>query len=398
MLDFNNLPKDDNLPDKDAVEVSIVMPCLNEKDTIAGCIIKAKEAMKKNHLTGEIIVSDNGSTDGSAEIANKLGARVVFQQEKGYGRAYQHGIAQTKGKYIIIGDSDDTYDFSEIMKFIEPLKMGYEFVNGSRMRGKIYNHAMSFLHRYFGNPLLSFILNLFFKSGFSDVYCGMKAFSKATYEKIKPISPGMEFALELVINASRLNLKRIEVPVILYPRKGVSKLRTFRDGWRSLRFMLLYSPVYLFIIPGILTFLTGSIGLLMLLNGPLKILNHTLDFHAMIFFSLLTLLGFQLVNLGLFAKSYAVTEGFEKENSFFINFYKLFNLEKGILLGGIFIIIGLLMVFSILRQWIIFGPMSQERTELFAFTLIIIGIQIIFSSFLISLIGMKNRYYNMKEK
>ena len=373
------------------IEVSIVMPCLNEEETIGACVKKAFKAIQENGIEGEVIVSDNGSTDKSVEIANKEGAKVVLQKEKGYGCAYQLGISEVKGKYIIIGDSDDTYDFLDIMKFVKPLREGYEFVNGSRIKGKIHDGAMPFSHRYLGNPMLSFILNIFFRSGFSDVYCGMKAFTKEAYEKIKPISCGMEYALELIIRASGFNLKRTEVPVDLYLRKGESKLKTFRDGWRSLRFMLLYCPNYLFFIPGGLVFLTGFAGMCLLLNGPFIFLNHKFEFHAMIFFSMLVLLGFQLINLGFFAKTYALSEGFLTKNSFFSKFYKIFNLEKGILLGSLLILLGILIVLTIVKSWLFLGPMEQERKELFAFIIILIGVQVIFSSFLISLIGMKSR-------
>jgi len=372
-------------------EVSVVMPCLNEEETIGACIKKALRAFKENHINGEVVVSDNGSTDKSVSIAQELGARVVVQEARGYGRAYQLGIAESRGRYIVIGDSDDTYDFSSIIKFIKPMREGYEFVNGSRTKGKIHKGAMVFLHRYFGNPFLSFILNLFFKSGFSDVYCGMKAFSRKAYEKIKPLSPGMEFALELIINTSRSDLKRTEVPIELFPRKGESKLRTFKDGWRSLRFMLLYCPNYLFILPGSLIFLVGFIGMTALLMGPVVILNHKFDFHAMIFSSMLVLLGFQLLNLGFFAKTYALVEGYQRKDSFFSRFYRYFKLEKGIIIGILMLLSGGLILASIIKQWIVFGPMSLERRELFAFILVVIGVQIIFSSFLISLIGMKSK-------
>ncbi|MBM3251500.1 MAG: glycosyltransferase family 2 protein [Candidatus Omnitrophica bacterium] len=373
------------------MEISIVMPCLNEEETIGICVKKALRAIKENNLEGEVVVSDNGSEDNSVEIAKKAGARVVLQNKKGYGHAYQMGISSAKGRYIIIGDSDDTYDFLAIMKFIIPLREGYEFVNGSRMKGKIHRGAMSFLHRHIGNPLLSLILNAFFKSGFSDVYCGMKAFTKEAFMKIKPLSPGMEFALELIINASRFNLKKTEVPVDLHLRKGKSKLRTFRDGWRSLRFMLLYCPNYLFLFPGGIFFLTGFMGMFLLLDGPFKFLGHVFDFHAMILSSMTALLGFQLINLGFFAKSYALSEGFVDRNRFFSNFYRVFNLEKGIFIGIILIIFGFTLALSIIKTWVFLGPVGQERKALFAVTLIIIGIQVIFSSFLISLIGMKNK-------
>ncbi|MFC1804619.1 glycosyltransferase family 2 protein [Candidatus Omnitrophota bacterium] len=374
-----------------SLEISVVMPCLNEEKTIGLCIRQALTSFKDNNLKGEVVICDNGSSDNSVEIAKGLGARLVFQKVKGYGCAYQLGILEARGKYIIIGDSDGTYDFSALMKFIQPLREGSDFVNGSRIKGRIHEGAMSFLHRRLGNPFLSFVLNLFFKSGFSDVYCGMKAFSKEFYWKIKPVSPGMEFALELVIKASRLRAKRTEIPIDLFPRKGKSKLRTFRDGWRSLRFMLLYCPNYLFIIPGALVFSAGLIGMGALFNGPVEFLGHTFDFHAMIFSSMLVLLGFQLINLGFFAKSYALAEGYEEKNTFFSNFYRHFKLEKGIFLGALMVLSGLCLSFYILRDWAIFGPMAQERRELFAFTIIIVGIQTVFSSFLISLIGMKNR-------
>ena len=374
---------------QEAVEVSVVMPCLNEEETIASCIDKAAEAFRRNSIRGEIIVSDNGSTDRSVEIAVKHGARVVRQGEKGYGRAYQLGIAEAAGKFIVIGDSDDTYDFSLIPDFLKPLKAGCEFVNGSRIKGKIHKGAMPFLHRYLGNPALSLILNIFFRSGFSDVYCGMKAFTKEAYAKIKPVSPGMEFALELIINASRRNLKRTEIPIELYPRKGESKLRTFRDGWRSLRFMLLYCPNYLFLVPGGAIFAVGLAGMAALLKGPVTLFNHIFDFHAMIFFSMSAILGFLLINFGFFAKTYSLAEGFEGENAFFRYFYNHFNLEKGILFGLALISAGLFLSFMIIREWIFLGPVPGERRELFAGTLLVIGIQTVFSSFLISLIGMK---------
>lgn len=374
----------------DFPEVSIIMPCLNEEAGVFSCVKKAMGALRENNLSGEVIVVDNGSSDNSQQLAVEAGARLVVENARGYGRAYRAGIREAKGKYIVIGDSDGTYDFSQLMTFIGPLRRGYLFVNGSRVKGKIHKGAMPFLHRYLGNPLLSFLLNLFFKSGFSDVYCGMKSFTKEAYESIKPVSPGMEFALELVINAARSDLKRMEVPVDLSPRKGESKLRTFKDGWRSLRFMLLFSPNYMFLFPGAAVFTIGFLGMSVLLNGPVKFFNHIFDFHAMIFAGIMVLLGFQLLNLGFFAKSYALSEGFEKKDAFFIEFYKVFNLEKGIMSGLFLIIIGMSFIVSIIKNWLFFGALSQERSEYFALIIITLGVQVIFSSFLISLIGMKN--------
>jgi len=276
------------------MELSIVMVCLNEEKTVGACVKKALKAIRKNMLEGEIILVDNGSADKSAEIAEREGARVILENNKGYGRAYRLGISAANGRYVIIGDSDATYDFSEIMKFVKPLREGYEFVNGSRIKGKIHKGAMPVLHRYIGNPMFSFILNLFFKTNFSDAYCGIKAFRRQAYERMKFISLGMEFSLELIINASRLGLKRTEVPVVLHTRKGVSKLRTFVDGWRSLALILIYSPSYLFFVPGIMAFSVGFIGVCL----------YVFSSQMMTVFMISVLSGFLLINIGFLTKSY----------------------------------------------------------------------------------------------
>lgn len=366
------------------------MPCLDEEEAVAFCVKEARRVFEKNNIDAEIIVADNGSSDNSRRLACEAGALVVVEEIKGYGRAYKMGISHARGKYIIIADSDGTYDFSSLPEFIKLLRVGYDFVNGNRFGGKIHKGAMPFLNRYLGNPFISILLNLFFKSGLSDVYCGMKAFTIEAYKKIKPTSAGMEFALELIINASRFGLKTKEVTIELFPRKGKSKLRPFKDAWRSIRFMLLFSPNYLFVLPGGMLFIIGLLGMILLIQGPMKIMGHIFDFHAMIFSSYLALLGFQLVNLGFFAKSYSLAEGFERSNSFFNNFYRIFNLEKGILIGLFTVALGLAMSFFIIKKWIFFGAITQERNELFSLTLIIIGAQTIFSSFLISLLGMKS--------
>ena len=225
---------DNNFP----VELSVVMPCLNEEATIAACIQKAWTALEKMGVTGEIIVADNGSTDHSVAIAQSLGARVVHQFCRGYGAAYQAGIAAARGKSIVIGDSDDTYDFSEIDRFLQPLGKGYHFVIGSRFRGEIRPGAMPWLHRYIGNPFLTGMLNLLFKAGVSDAHCGMRAFTREAYDTMQLQTTGMEFASEMVVKAAKTGLRIAEVPITYYPRKGESKLHSFRDGWRHLRFML----------------------------------------------------------------------------------------------------------------------------------------------------------------
>ena len=237
------------------LDVSVVMPCLNEEETIGPCIEKAREGIRRLGLHGEIIVCDNGSTDRSVEIATRLGARVFHERRKGYGSAYMRGISEARAEYIIMGDSDDTYDFADLEPFLKPLREGYELVMGSRFSGTILPGAMTFSHRYIGNPVLSGILKLFYRVDISDAHCGMRSFTKDAYARMRLQTTGMEFASEMVINAGRERLKIAEVPITYYPRKGESKLETWRDGWRHLRFMLLYSPTHLFLLPGLLLLL-----------------------------------------------------------------------------------------------------------------------------------------------
>ncbi len=238
-----------------SIEVSVVMPCLNEEKTIGACIKKILQVFEQQNISGEVVVADNGSTDNSAAIAQSLGVRVVHQPVRGYGSAYLAGIAVAKGKYIVIGDSDNTYDFSHLLRFIEPLREGYDLVIGSRFKGAIKKGAMPWSHRYIGNPMLSKILNTLFHANVSDVYCGMRALTRAAYAKMQLQATGMEFALEMVIKAIKNKLNIAEVPITYHPREGESKLHPLRDAWRSLRFMMLYSPTHLFLIPGCFLFL-----------------------------------------------------------------------------------------------------------------------------------------------
>ena len=241
------------------------MPCLNEAQTVGVCVQKARRAIKQLGISGEVVVADNGSTDGSPSIAEREGARVVHQPIRGYGAAYLAGIAAARGKFIVIGDSDNTYDFGEIPRFLQPLRESADLVMGSRFKGEIKPGAMPWLHRYIGNPTLTGILNLLFRAGVSDAHCGMRAFTKDAYEKLGLQTTGMEFASEMVIKAAKVGLKITEVPITYYPRKGESKLHSFRDGWRHLRFMLMLSPTYLFLLPGALLFLIGLLGTIALL-------------------------------------------------------------------------------------------------------------------------------------
>lgn len=276
------------------LEVSVVMPCLNEEATIGICIEKALKALDTLGVSGEVVIRDNGSTDRSIEIARAYGDRVVIvhEAERGYGSAYLKGFETARGRHILMGDSDDTYDLSELNRFLETLREGYDLVIGNRFKGHILPGAMTWSHRYIGNPVLSGILNLFFRTGIGDAHCGMRAFTRSAYERMHLQTTGMEFASEMIINASKAGLRMTEIPITYYPRRTRSKLNSLSDGWRHLRFMLLYSPTWLFLFPGSILFGLGILILLLLLPGPFLIAGHAYDIHFMVLGSMLALLGF----------------------------------------------------------------------------------------------------------
>ena len=371
------------------IEVSVVMPCLNEEETIGACIEKAQNTLNELGIQGEIVIADNGSTDTSVEIAERLGARVVHQPLQGYGAAYLAGIAAAAGQYIIMGDSDDTYDFTDLERFITPLRNGYDFVIGNRLKGKILRGAMPPLHRYIGNPVLTGILNLLFRSGISDAHCGMRSFTQEAYQQMELRTTGMEFASEMIIKAIKADLKIEEIPITYYPREGESKLNSFRDGWRHLRFMLMLSPTYLFLIPGILLFLLGLVGTFALLPGPLQIDSHTYDIHVMVLTCLLCLLGYQILLLGLSARTLSVIRGFSKSDSFIQFVYRKFSLEKGLFIGFLVFIVGFLIDGWIAYDWAKsgFGPLHRVRPALFALLLMVLGTQTVFFAFFLSMLG-----------
>lgn len=383
--------------------VSVVMPCLNEEETLGTCIQKAQNTLEELGIQGEIIVADNGSTDASVAIAERLGACVVHQPLRGYGAAYLAGITAAKGQYIVIGDSDDTYDFTDLERFIAPLRDGCDFIIGNRLKGEILPGAMPKLHRYLGNPVLTGILNLLFRSGVSDAHCGMRSFTREAYQRMKLQTTGMEFASEMVIKAIKTDLKIKEIPITYYPRKGESKLNSFRDGWRHLRFMLLLSPTYLFLIPGILLFLMGLIGTVALLPGPLQIGNRAYDIHVMVLACLLCLLGYQVLLLGLSARTLSVTRGFSGSDPLIQFVYRHFTLEKGLLLGCVIFAVGFLIDSWIAYGWMKsdFGELQKVRPALFALLLMILGTQTIFSAFFVSMLGIPTKkkvgYENSKD-
>ena len=378
-----------------AVDVSVVMPCLNESETLGICIEKAKTTLNKLGIPGEIVIADNGSTDNSVEIAKSLGARVVHQPLKGYGNAYRAGIEAAQGKYIIIGDSDDSYDFTDLERFIAPLSNGSDFVIGTRLKGEIKKGAMPWLHQYIGNPILTGILNIMYRSGISDAHCGMRSFKKQAFQQMNLQTTGMEFASEMVIKAAQLKLKTVEIPITLHKdgRSRAPHLRSFRDGWRHLRFMLLHSPTHLYLWPGLSMFVLGLIIMFTLLPGPLKVGNRFFDIHVMVLGSLLTVLGFQVISVGMFARIYAVTHDFVPFNKKIHQAFQLFNLERGLVAGIIIFLLGFGIDFYILIKWIMqdFGALAEVRPAIAASTLIIIGTQIIFSSFFLSMLGIERR-------
>jgi glycosyltransferase involved in cell wall biosynthesis len=382
-------------------EVSVVLPCLNEVETLGVCIDKAQRALTVHGIAGEIIVADNGSTDGSQQLAEARGARVVPVAQRGYGNALMGGIAAARGKYIIMGDADDSYDFSEIPAFVARLREGYDLVQGCRLPaggGTVLPGAMPWLHRWWGNPMFSFMVRRMFQAPVHDVYCGLRGFSKALYERLDLRCTGMEFATEMVIKSSLCHEKIAEVPITLHPDGRTSHaphLRTFRDGWRTLRFFLMYSPRWLFLTPGVFLLLLGLLGYALAMPG-ITILGATLDVHTLLFASLSILLGYQSIVFALFTKTFAIGERLLPEDPRMTRFFTVFNLEKGLLLGAATLASGLFLLAGAIQQWhaVDFGPLDYARTMRWVIpgvTLSALGFQTLLSSFFISILGMHRR-------
>ena len=375
-------------------QVSVVLPCLNEAAGIGTCIEKIQHVFKTSGIHGEIVVCDNGSTDNSAGIARSLGARVVSEERRGYGYAYLTGLDAACGDYLVMGDADDTYDFGLIPRFLEKMKKeNYAYVTGSRYAKESDTSQIPFLHRVIGNPLLTLMLNILFGTRYSDVNCGLRAFTKTAYQKIKPVSKGMEFAMELAINAHLAGLAIAEIPIHLMPRKGESKLRTFTDGWRSLRLLLLYCPNKVFFIPGSILFAGGMIIHAVVLLGLIQYAEKPLGVVTSIMATIFSVTGFQILTLGLQAKTYSWANRFIKDNSMLHWFYRYFTLEKGLLLGGILFFVGSTILIYFIFEWahIHFGELAHPAWIAFAATLFIIGLGTIFSSLFISAMDIKGR-------
>jgi glycosyltransferase involved in cell wall biosynthesis len=370
--------------------VSVVIPCLNEEENIEACVTAAREAMADAGIPGEVVVADNASEDRSAELATAAGARVVHEPRRGYGSAYLAGFAAARGRYIVMGDADLTYDFREIPRFVELLDDGAELVMGNRMNN-IHPGAMPWLHRYVGNPVLTGILNMFFRTGVGDAHCGMRALRRDVLPTLDLRTTGMEFASEMVIRAAKEKLDIREFPIEYHPRGGESKLSSFRDGWRHLRFLLVHSPTYLFMLPGAAMLALGTlVALVSLLQ--INVFGREWELHTMVAGALLMIVGTQVVALGLAAHAYGTYFMGEKD-PWFDRMRARFRLEHGLLLGGATLLAGLAVAATILVIWIDrgFGQLSEERLAVLAATLVIVGIQIFFTSFLLSILGLRRR-------
>lgn len=382
----NSLKMNDKGP-----ELSVIIPCLNEEQALGSCLDAAKKAIQKNRLKAEIIVVDNGSTDNSREIAKEKDVILVHEQETGYGLAYLKGFEIAKGKYLFLADADDSYDFGEIARFIAFLENGYDFVIGNRFKGRIEKAAMPWSHKYIGNPILSGISRLFFGTKIHDVHCGMRAITKEALEKLRLKTKGMEFASEMVILAGKKRLKIKELPIDYYRRKGRSKLRSFADGWRHLRFMLLYSPFFLFFIPGTTLLLLGLISMLGIYSGALSFLGIKFQYHPMFLSALFIITGYQLIIFALFAKSYAIIH--LGDDPIFNRLYRYVTIEKASIVGIVTVLLGIFIYIKIFLRWTSsgFGALNEVKNSIVALTLIIAGIQTIFSSFMLSILGIKEK-------
>jgi len=380
----------------DTVELSIVMPCLNEAATIETCIDKAQAALASEGIVGEIIVADNGSTDGSRDIARQAGARVVEVEHRGYGSALRAGIAASHGTYVIMGDSDDSYDFGEIGRFVEKLRAGHQLVMGTRLKGNILPGAMPWLHRWVGNPVLTWLANLFFGTRLSDYHCGLRGFDRQAINSLGLNTSGMEFASEMVAKAALNQLSMAEVPITYHPdgRARPPHLRTWHDGWRHLQFLLLLSPNWVFLYPALLFIGLGILGMAVLLPGPQTIGPVGLDVHTLLAAGIAIIIGSQILTLWLTAHLFARNIKLLPESQFFENVSNRFTLGNGILVGTIFALIGLALILWALEMWanVQFDALDYQqalRRLIPGLVMLAVGVQVFFASFIVSLLNFK---------
>jgi hypothetical protein len=375
-----------------------VMPCLNERATVGACVKRALDAMERHGIRGEVIVADNGSTDGSREIAAALGARVVPIETRGYGSALRGGIAAARGRFVLMGDADDSYDFGQLDAFVGKLRDGYDLVMGNRFQGGILPGAMPPLHRYLGNPVLTGIGRLFFKSPVGDFHCGLRAFRKDAIERLDLRTSGMEFASEMVVKATAFGLRVTEIPTTLSPdgRDRAPHLRTWRDGWRHLRFLLLYSPRWLFLYPGIALFALGAVVSALLAPGPRMIGSVEFDVNTMLFAAMAILIGFQSIVFAMFTKVFAISEGLLPEDARLSWLFRYVTLETGLVAGVLLILAGTGAWVLGLEYWRShqFGPLDPEKALRMVIPGVVfftLGFQVILSSFFLSVLGMGRR-------
>ena len=377
------------------------MPCLNEAETLAGCIEKARIGIERSGVRGEILVADNGSKDDSVRIAQKLGARVVHVEEKGYGNALRGGIQAASGKWIVMGDADESYDFSEADRFVKKFQEGFELIAGCRLPnggGKVMPGAMPFSHRWLGNPLFSRMAQNMFAAPIHDVYCGLRGFTRELYNRLNLQCEGMEFATEMIIKASLHRARIAEIPITLYPdgrKTNAPHLRTIRDGWRTLRFFLIFSPRWLFLAPGFILALLGLAGYAVALPG-LQIAGVTFDAHTLLFSSLAILMGYQSILFAVFTKTFAISEGFLPKDPRVDRFFKIIYLERGLAVGTVTFLAGLILLGAAVLQWksVHFGRLDYAVTMRWVIpgaTLTALGFQTVLSSFFVSILGMKRR-------
>jgi glycosyltransferase involved in cell wall biosynthesis len=381
---------------EDNVELTVLMPCLDESETLEVCIGKALKSIEELSINGEVLISDNGSTDGSQDLARKCGARVVDAPIRGYGGALQAGIADARGKYIIMGDADDSYDFSTLGPFVEKLREGNDLVMGNRFKGGIKPGAMPPLHKYLGNPVLSFLGRLFFGGPIGDFHCGLRGFSKDAAKRMGLNTSGMEFASEMVVKATLMKMNVAEVPTTLSPdgRSRAPHLRSWRDGWRHLRFLLMFSPRWLFFYPGLFLMALGLILVLLLGFNPVAINGVTLDIHTLLFATVMVTTGFQATLFAVYTNKYAVGEKLVPSDPMMDKFGRLLNLETGLILGGAIFLAGLgTAAFALYRWWQMglgdLEPQDTMRMVIMSSLLLAFGTQICFSSFFLSILGLK---------
>lgn len=383
------------MTDKYQNKISIILPCLNEQESIEKCVLDIESELQKSSYDYEILVINNNSTDDTEVILKDLKIKIprlnIFtENHRGYGNSCIRGLNESTGELILIMDSDQTYPSEKILDFIKELENGYDFVIGNRFKGKIKKGSMPKLHQYVGNPFLSFMVKFLFKTNIGDVHCGMRAIKKTVYRQINLYTSGMEFASEMVIKAVKKNLRIKEIPIDYNPRVGESKLKSFRDGWRHLRFILLYSPFTLFFLPGLSIFLIGFISIILFLFKNISIFGINFFVHPMFISSLLTIIGYQLIIFAGFAKAYALNH-LNEENLYLEKILKYISMEKGIFFGLFLTITGFIFFLKILIYWLAnnMPNINEIKISIFALTLIILGIQTIYSSFVLSIISIK---------